>query len=153
MNKMMSVTSIRAGLLNFTRPTGVNSITGSSPALTDLIRKDMTREEFIKTVDTLVERYIENADSFDLNPQLRINPATFDMTIVNSSDMLDEIEDSNEAIEDAAAAERAATEEYTDYQVSRNPDFYAVNSLTKTSADGKTSPDSNAIAKVAEIYF
>lgn len=108
----------------------------------------MTKEVLIETITRLLNEYIENATSFDSNPQLRINPTTNAVTIVNGKDMLAEIEGSNEAIEEAASAEGAANEDSTDYQVKRNPDFYAVSSLLKTNNDGKRIPDLGAIKSI-----
>lgn len=108
----------------------------------------MTKEVLIENISRLLNEYIENATSFDSNPQLRINPATNSVTIVNGKDMLEEIEDSNETIEDAAGAEGAADEDATDYQVKRNPDFYAVTSLLKTDSNGRRIPDIDAIKSI-----
>ena len=78
-----------------------------------LIKKHyvMTRDKLIDKITSLLDVYVDNIDSFDHNPQLRVNPVSFDLTIVNGRDMLKEIEDSNEAIEDAASADGAETEE------------------------------------------
>lgn len=65
----------------------------------------MNRKDFADAVAGMVKIYLDNSYNFDENPQLRVNPVTFDFTIVNGSDMLAEIEDSNEAVEDAAGAE------------------------------------------------
>ena len=42
-----------------------------------------------------VEEYIANFDRYDSNPQVRINPATLEVTLVNGSDSLAEVEDSD----------------------------------------------------------
>ncbi|MBD5358255.1 MAG: hypothetical protein HDR88_14900 [Bacteroides sp.] len=112
----------------------------------------MTHEELSKKIADLVEEYIENFDRFDSNPQIRVNPALDRVTLVNGSDMLEEIEDSDEAVEDAAAADGAETEDASDYQASQNPDFYPVKKLLKTEGSGKTVPDKTAIKKIADQY-
>ena len=120
-----------------------------------LIKKHqtMTHDNLIKKITSLLEVYVDNVESFDHNPQLRINPANFDLTIVNGSDMLKEIEDSNEAIEDAASADGAETEESADYQVKQNPDFYPAKKLVKETNDGKFIPDKKAITDYVSNYL
>lgn len=113
----------------------------------------MNRENFIKRIDENVQLYIDNFDRFDSNPQLRVNPASFSMEIVNGSDMLAGIEDSNEAIENAAGAQGAATEVYTDFQVTQNPDFYPLKKLFIVDGQGVARPDENAVSAIADIYF
>ena len=113
----------------------------------------MTRKELVSTVTTLVGRYIDNFDSFDTNPQIEINPETLSVLLVNGSDMYDDIEFSDEAIEEAAAAQRAETEDATDFQAKRNPDYYAVKPLLRKTADNKVQPDAAVIEAIADIYF
>ncbi len=112
----------------------------------------MTHEELSKKISDLVEEYIENFDRFDSNPQIRVNPALDRVALVNGSDMLAEIEDSDEAVEDAAAADGAETEDASDYQASQNPDFYPVKKLLTITESGKTVPDKAAIKKITEQY-
>lgn len=113
----------------------------------------MNKQDFLDKISTLVDRYIEDFGSFDSNPQLCVNPATLDVTIVNGSDMLRSIDYSDEAIEEAAGAERAEAEDATDYQVRRNPDFYAVKRYLKKDADGKAVHDGDAIRSLSDVYF
>lgn len=113
----------------------------------------MTRDEFTKYVTTLVERYIENFDSFDSNPQLKIIPATLNTTIVNGSEMFKDIEYSDEVIENGANTDDPQIEDVQDDQARRNPEFYAVKKLIKKEADHHASPDAKAIAEVIDIYF
>ena len=112
----------------------------------------MKREEFVGSVADMIRIYIDNSGSFDSNAQLRVNPSTLDATIVNGSDMLAELEDSNEAVEDAAASEGAASEDATDFQVTQNPEFYSVCRLI-CKCSGKAEPDMKAIDRVAANYF
>lgn len=120
---------------------------------TPLTVSTMTRKDLISTITTLVGRYIDNFDSFDSNPQIKINPDTLHVLLVNGSDMYKSIEYSDEVIEEAAAAERSETEEATDFQAERNPDFYAVKKLLHCVADNKVEPDGEAIEAIADIYF
>lgn len=112
----------------------------------------MTREEFTKTVIDLIQDYIDNAGSFDSNPQLRVNPATLKIMLVKGQDMLAEIEDSNEAVEDAAGAEGSASEDASDFQVRQNPDFYAVKKMVKVNGNTVV-PDITAVNALADIYL
>ncbi|MDE6165687.1 MAG: hypothetical protein K2F58_01145 [Muribaculaceae bacterium] len=99
----------------------------------------------------MIQLYIDNADRFDSNPQLRVNPATLDASVVNGSDMLAELENSNENVEIEAGAEGAEAQDDADFQAGRNPDFYAVSRLVSETAD-RTRPDLAAIAELAESY-
>lgn len=113
----------------------------------------MTRKEFINVLREDVQNYIDNFDRFDGNPQLMINPDTLDIKLVNGSAMLDAIADSEEAVEDAAFAEGAETKEASDYQVTRNPDFYAVTKLLKPVSAHNSEPSEAALKKIADVYF
>ncbi|MCX4331772.1 MAG: hypothetical protein OSJ24_06210 [Muribaculaceae bacterium] len=111
----------------------------------------MTRDDFIRSIGRMIQLYIDNADRFDSNPQLRVNPATLDASVVNGSDMLAELENSNENVEIEAGAEGAGAQDDADFQAGRNPDFYAVSRLVSETAD-RTRPDLAAIAELAESY-
>lgn len=112
----------------------------------------MTRQEFTKQITDNVQLYIDNFYRFKDNPQIRINPSNLAVTLENGSDLLSEIGESDEALEDAAAAEGAANEDSTDFQVKQNPDFYAVASLVKVN-DGNGTPDAEAIERIVTRYF
>lgn len=112
----------------------------------------MKKEEFIDQITTLVERYIDNFDSFDSNPQLQVNPATLYATIVNGADMQTELGYDDEAIEEAAAADRPDEEDSDDKQAARNPDFYAVKQLIHPAATGGAAPLPDAIEEIAGFY-
>ena len=77
--------------------------------------------------------------------------ATLDASVVNGSDMLAELENSNENVEIEAGAEGAGAQDDADFQAGRNPDFYAVSRLVSETAD-RTRPDLAAIAELAESY-
>lgn len=70
----------------------------------------MTREEFKKSLLDNINLYINNFYRFDSNPQLRVNPDTLAVTLVNGSDILKEIGDNDEAIEAAAASHGMANQ-------------------------------------------
>lgn len=111
----------------------------------------MENNTLFAALDEAVQLYIDNFDRYDSNPQLRINPDTLTVQLVNGSDMLAELEDSDEAVENAAHAHGMANQEAMDFQVTRNPDFVAVKSLLKP--DGDTSvPDPAALHALARNY-
>lgn len=110
----------------------------------------MTQKELTDRITYLVKEYIANADSFDANPQLRIEPADMLVTIENGADMLNEMADNQEFLEEGAAVEGIASEENENAQIRRIPDYYAVSQLI---VKGKDVPDENAISAVAKLYF
>lgn len=111
----------------------------------------MKHNEFIAEVTHIIQVYLNNADSFDSNPQLRVNPATLRATVVNGSDMLAELELNDENVESAAAAEGLASQDDDDFQASRNADFYAVSRLIRENG-GKPAPNLEAIIEMTETY-
>ena len=113
----------------------------------------MTRDEFRKTLLDNIDFYINNFYRFDSNPQLRVNPDTLGVTLVNGSDILSEIGDNDEAIEAAAASHGMAWQEASDMQVTQNPDFYAVKSLLKSVGDDKTEADGDRVEFIINTYF
>lgn len=113
----------------------------------------MNAQEFRHTVESAVKAYLAYPEMFDGNPQLRVNPDTLEVMRVDGSDLREEIETSDEAVENAAIAQGAETEEASDYQVTQNPDFYAIKSLVREDAGGKSVPDVKAIDKIVNIYF
>lgn len=113
----------------------------------------MSKEEFIKAITHAVTLYTDSPEYFDANPQLRIIPATLDVVIENGKDAYKDMAFADEAIEEAAAAQGDESESASDYQASRNPDFYAVKEYVVVDKDGKLKPDSKAIEKLAATYF
>ncbi|MBD5281448.1 MAG: hypothetical protein HDS33_00265 [Bacteroides sp.] len=113
----------------------------------------MTRNEFSSLVLKAVELYMGSFEQYDSNPQIKVNPATLAIQLVNGSEMLTDIEYSDEAIEEAAGAQAPEYEDAMDEQARQNPDFYAVKKLIKKDAEGKGVADTDAIAAVVDIYF
>lgn len=113
----------------------------------------MSQEDFIKALTHAVTLFTDSPEYFDANPQLRINPATFDVVIENGKDAYKDMAFADEAIEEAAAAQGDESESASDYQASRNPDFYAVKEYIVTDKEGKMKPDPVAIRKLAQTYF
>lgn len=113
----------------------------------------MTRKDFIEAITHAVEQYTKAPEFFDANPQLRINPSTYEVLSVNGNDYYEEIEDNDEVIENEAAADGGASEEAEDFQASQNPDFYAIRDYVIKDEAGKLSPDKKAIEKLAATYL
>lgn len=113
----------------------------------------MKRNEFVEAVEGLVWEYINNVDMLGKNAQIRVNPELLYVDLFSEKEYLEGIADSEEAIEDAAAAIGPADSEAADYQAAQNPDFYPAGTLVKKDADGKTVPDHEAIEKIASTYF
>lgn len=113
----------------------------------------MKREDFVKTVATQVQEYIDNFDRFDSNPQLRVNPVLKFTDIIKGNDMLNGIGYSEEAIENAAYAEGDETMSASDYQAKEDPDFFPVKELLKPDGPHSSVPDMEKIEKIADNYF
>ena len=114
---------------------------------------NMTREELIERIKHAVDQYAKAPEFFDANPQLRINPATFDVVAINGRDELEGIADNEEAIEDEAAADGAETEDATDWQAAQDPEFYSIKEYVVKDASGRLTPDVKAIEKLAASYL
>lgn len=112
----------------------------------------MKKEEFAKAVRDLTEQYINNESNYGENAQLRVNPALLTVAIDTDAQFLDDIADSDEAIEEAAYVEGDESESAADYDVSQDPEYYRMKSLVKISG-GKALPDEKAIEKVVANYF
>lgn len=112
----------------------------------------MDSKDFKRILTDRVQEYIDNFDRFDSNPQLRVNPVSHMVDLVNGSDMLSEIEDSDEAIEDAAASQGMESDDATDYQVKQNPDFYPVKRLLQPKGHTDV-PSEVEIEKIVKQYF
>lgn len=113
----------------------------------------MTRDQFLSLVLKAVELYMGSFEQYDGNPQIKVNPATLAIQLVNGSEMLTDIEYSDEAIEEAAGAQTPEYEDAMDAQARQNPDFYAVKKLLKKNASGEAEPDTAAIAEIVDTYF
>lgn len=74
------------------------------------------------------------------------------MELVNGADMREEIEDSDEAIEDAAAAQGMENQDASDYQAKQNPDFYPVKKLLQASGNTDV-PSETAIERIVVNYI
>lgn len=112
----------------------------------------MTREEFIKVVETLVAQYIAEGVVPQSNAQLRVNPVSKSVAIVSNDEYLSEIADNIETTEDAAAADGLASETSTDWQSSQNPDFYPILTLLHKDRQGNYTINTPAIDHLATIY-
>ena len=112
----------------------------------------MKNEDFTTTLVDIVQDFIDNFDRYDSDPQLRVNPQEKRAMVINGRDLYDEVEDSDEAVENAAAAEGAENEEAMDFQARENPDFYPMRTLLTTDKKGRTVPNIIRIEAIAEKY-
>lgn len=113
----------------------------------------MKREEFIKSVEDLIENYINNFGQYGANAQLRVNPELLTVEIESGKAFLDDIGYSDEVIENAAYAEGDETESSSDYQASQNYNYYPVSTLLKRTGKHTAVTNREAIEKVAVQYF
>lgn len=112
----------------------------------------MNKEGFVKAAVHCVNLYIDNIDRFGTDPQLKVNPVSLNVSLVDDALRNQSLAYSQEAIEAAAGVEGDASESATDFQAAENPDFYPVKSLLKTGSDGITTVDVDAIRKIADSY-
>lgn len=113
----------------------------------------MKRAEFEEAVTGLVWVWINNQDLQGKNAQIRVNPELLYVDLLTQNEFLQALEYSQEVIENAAYAHDAAQYEASDYQAAQNPDFYPAHTLVKKNAEGKLTPDPEAIATIAANYF
>lgn len=112
----------------------------------------MTRKELADNIAITIREYIGYTYTGKPELKVRINPVTLFVTIITEDQMFSDIANSDETIEDAAAAERAAAQEATDYQVEQNPDFYPVKDLIRVAANGMADLNHEAIDAIAAKY-
>lgn len=112
----------------------------------------VTKALFKQQLTDLISGYVDNYIGNDENPQIRVVPADLAVDIVSGRDFLDELAESEEVIEIAAAADDAASEEASDYQASRIPDFYELSDYVKE-VDGHKTVDVAAVDKLVSKYF
>lgn len=112
----------------------------------------MTRNEFEKALTDAVNMYIGNWYEYGDNAQVRVNPLSKRVDLLPTGDFAEAVEDSDEAVENAAIINGAAQEDADDYQVEQNPDFYAVRDLLLKGSDAP-GPDKKAIERIVRIYY
>lgn len=113
----------------------------------------MKKSDFIEAVTGLVWVYINNEDLQGKSAHISVNPETLYVDLLTQDEFHQALADSEEAFEDAAAAQGDETESASDFQEAEDPDFYLVQALIKKNDDGKEEPDSEAIEKIASNYF
>lgn len=113
----------------------------------------MTRKEFIDRINEAVDRYLDDFEEFEPDPQLSVNPVTLYVDVVSGKIMQEGLADSEEAVEDAVAAQGDESEQDTDYQVKENPDYYPIRQFLKVSKDHPTVADPMAIGRLASRYI
>lgn len=114
----------------------------------------MTRQEFTDRITDIVDNYIKYYISGrGADPQIRVNPLTLYTDLVADRDHMLDIDYSDQAIEEAAAADTETYADAMDRQARQNPDYYAVKSLIIRGSDGHAQADTAAIATIADTYF
>lgn len=113
----------------------------------------MKKDAFIESVADAVQLYLDNFDRYQPNAHIRVNPVSLEVMLISGADMLAAIADSDEAVEDSAAADGEMTEQAADYQASQNPDFYPVGDYIEVVSAHEAHPDRVAIARLAEKYL
>lgn len=113
----------------------------------------MTRKDFTERIEFLVREYLNDPKQFGPNYQIKVNPSSLMVTLADNTDMLDSIEYSNEAVEEAAGADTGAYEDAMDSQARQNPDFYPVSRFFRHVGENHVVPNTDAIEAVADEYF
>ena len=113
----------------------------------------MKREEFITAVGGQVKKYIDLADKYGKNAQIRVNPDLLLVDLLSNRQFQQAIGFSDEAIENAAYAEGDETMSAGDYQAKQDPDLYPVTDFIKEGALNELLPDYEAIGRLADKYF
>lgn len=113
----------------------------------------MRREEFVKSVETVVNEYINDFDRFDKNPMLRVNPELKLVEVENGYGFREDIEYSDEAVEQAAAVEGDAREDAMDNQAAQDFDYYPIRHFFRVDVNGRGIVNTEAINELADKYF
>lgn len=112
----------------------------------------ITKDEFKSSLNNLVEAYINNFEYYGPEAQIVVMPGNGLVDLVRAGDVLEDLADSQEAVENAAAASRPETADAADAQVKLNPDHYDVRRFF-TITDGKGTVNVSAIDGLAAKYF
>lgn len=113
----------------------------------------MNRAEFIDVLTGDLWEYINHAHMYGNEAKIRVNPELKFVEIESEKDFLKDLAYSQEVIENAAYAHDAAQYEAEDFQASQNPEFYPAKDYLTKDKDGKTVPDAEKIARLADTYF
>lgn len=113
----------------------------------------MTRKDFTERIEFLVREYLNDPKPFGPNCQIKVEPVSLMVTLADNTDMLDSIEYSNEAVEEAAGADTETYEDAMDSQARRNPDFYPIGHFIRSAGENRVAVDGDAIETVANEYF
>lgn len=117
------------------------------------LEKKVTRQEFVNSVNEVVQNYIDNFYDYDANPMLRVNPDLLLVEVENGYAFQKDLGYSDEVIEDAAYAEGDATMSNTDNQAKQNYDYYEVRGFIAVDAEHQGHVDEKAVNALADKYF
>ena len=112
----------------------------------------MERNEFKNAIADCVSAYIKDYNILKDGTQLMINPESLMVSLADQANVFDDIDNSNTTIEAAAAAHGLEIQDATDYQASRNPDYYSLATLVKYSANGTMLVNDKAIDRLVDAY-
>ena len=112
----------------------------------------ITKDEFKSTLNDLVEAYINNFEYYGPEAQIVVAPGDGLLDLVRAGDVLEGLADSQEAVENAAAADQPETEEATDSQVTLKPAYYDARA-SSNGTDGKGTDKARAPEELATKYF
>lgn len=113
----------------------------------------MNKQEFAETLRNIVSNYIEEYNEIGPDAQIAVNPVTQYITVDTGNDIQYDIADSQEAVEEAAAAEDARDADAADYQARQDPDFYALSGFVVRDKNGLLHPDVDAIDRLINTCF
>ena len=113
----------------------------------------MTRKEFTDTINDMVKEYIADGRVAGSDFQIQIDPVNLHAAYADSKALQENIDYSDEVIENAANAQGAEFEERGEHDVARLPDYYALSTLVTTASDGSVIPDTTAIDGLVSNYF
>lgn len=112
----------------------------------------ITRSEFKSTLTKMVSEFADTYSGFADNPQIRVNPALGIVDMVQGHDLLADIADSQEAVENDAAAETDRSEDVGDFQSAQDPDYYSMREFI-LNKDGQPAVNYAAIDRLTDKYF
>ena len=114
---------------------------------------NVTRTQFINSVNEVVEQYIDNFTQYDENPMLRVNPELLLVEVENGYALLDDIDYSNMIIEEAAYVGGDRSESDDDNHAKQDYDYYPVRNFINVDDKGRGSVNAHAVEALADKYF
>lgn len=114
---------------------------------------NVTRDQFINSVNEVVQQYIDNFAQYDENPMLRVNPDLLLVEVENGYALLDDIDYSNMVIEEAAYVGGDRSESDDDNHAKQDYDYFPVRNYITVDSKGQGTVNSKAVNALADKYF